>query len=328
MLEIIPKNTNFDFVGKRHLWVGISIVAIIASFILIGTKGLNYGIDFTGGAEVQLKFNKSVAIGEVRETLEKAGFKNLNVQELGGGAAAAEARGNSYRVKFRGDEENLQKVSERVQETFKAKMEVKDFEVQRADVVGPQAGAELRKAGFLSMFYALLCILIYVAIRFDMRYSPGAVLALFHDAMITLGIFVLTQKEFSLQIVAALLTIIGYSNNDTIIVYDRVRETMKLHPNDTIEKNVNRSINETLSRTILTSLCTALVTVGLMVFGGGVIAEFAFTMTIGIVVGTYSSIFIAAPMLIFLSNYYNKKDAEKAASAPKTVKKEKVEASR
>jgi len=150
------------------------------------------------------------------------------------------------------------------------------------------------------------------------------VFALFHDTIITLGVFVVTQKEFSLPIVAALLTVIGYSNNDTIIVYDRVRETMKLFPNDSIEKNVNRSINETLSRTILTSLTTAFVTIALMLFGGGVVAEFAFTMTVGIIVGTYSSIFIAAPTLIFLTNYYKKKDSKK--NLTNSLKTEKIKA--
>ena len=186
-------------------------------------------------------------------------------------------------------------------------MSQQDFEITRVDVVGPQAGSELRKSGFLSMFYALLCILIYVAIRFDYRYSPGAVAALFHDSIITMGIFVVTQKEFSLQIVAAILTIIGYSNNDTIIVFDRIRETMRFFPNRTIEENINRSINETLSRTLLTSLCTLLVVVGLMIFGGNVIHDFAFTMCIGIIVGTYSSIFIASPILILLTNFEKKK---------------------
>ncbi len=303
MLEIIPSKTNIDFVGKRKISIAISIVAVIAVFIGLFTKGLNYGIDFTGGAEVTLKFKKPFAIAELRETIEKAGFENVAVQELSESVnSTAEARGGTYRVKFRGDESVLQKSSAKVESALAAKMASTDFEMLSIDVVGPQAGSELRKSGILSLFYALLCILIYVGIRFDYRYSPGAVMALFHDTVITLGIFVLTQKEFSLQIVAALLTIIGYSNNDTIIVYDRIRETLKLHPNRTLEENVNRSINETLSRTILTSIATLMVVVSLYLYGGGVIQDFAFTMLIGIVVGTYSSIFIASPVLIFMSN--------------------------
>lgn len=306
MLEIIPKNTTIDFVGKRFIWMGISLVAIIASIVLIFTKGLNYGIDFTGGAEVQLKFQKAYTTADLRDTLDKAGFKNLVIQQLG------LASDNQYLVKFRPDESELQQIGNRVEKALGEKMARNEFEIQRTDVVGPQAGGELRKSGFLSMFYTLLCILIYVAIRFDYRYGPGAVMALFHDSIITLGIFVLLQKEFSLQILAAILTLIGYSNNDTIIVYDRIRETMRLYPNRGLEENINRSINETLSRTLLTSLFTLFVVVALMVLGGGVISEFAFTLLIGIVVGTYSSVFIASPILIFLTHIQQKKAAKQA----------------
>lgn len=302
MFELIPKNTNIDFVGKRHIWMTLSVLFIGAAIALWVIKGPNYGIDFSGGAEVQLQFKKAYSMGDLRDSMEKAGFTNLVIQALGDAST-----NQQYLVKFRGDQAELQQISAKIVKTLEAKMPRSDFDLQRADVVGPQAGSELRKSGFLSMFYTLLCILIYVAIRFDYRYSPGAVLALVHDSMITVGIFVLTQKEFSLQIVAAILTIIGYSNNDTIIVYDRIRETLKAYPNRSLEDNINRSINETLSRTILTSVCTLLVTVSLMVYGGGVIHEFAFTMTIGIVVGTYSSIFVASPMLIWITHMQEKK---------------------
>lgn len=302
MFEIIPKNTTIDFIGKRKLWIALSIIGVLGSLALILTKGLNYGIDFTGGAEVQIKFKNPTTISDVRSSLQNADFRNLTIQQLG------ESSLNEFLVKVHGDEADLQRISQKTESTLSQKYSKDTFEVQRIDVVGPQAGKELRKSGFLSIFYALLCILIYVAIRFDYKFAPGAVVALIHDSMLTMGIFVLTQKEFSLQIVAAILTIIGYSNNDTIIVYDRIRETMKLFPNRSIEENINRSINETLSRTILTSLATSLVVIGLMVFGGGVIHDFAFTMLIGIVVGTYSSIFIASPVLIVISNFQNRKN--------------------
>lgn len=301
MLEIIPKNTNFDFVGKRFIWIGISIVLMVGTAILLMTKGLNYGIDFTGGAEVQLHFKKPVGIGELREKLEKGGFKNLLIQQLG------QASESDFLVKVSGDESELQQIAGRTEQSLLGAMSKDDFEIQRVDVVGPQAGGELRKSGFLALFYTLLCILIYVAVRFDYRYSPGAVLALVHDSMLTLGIFVITQREFSLQIVAAILTVIGYSNNDTIIVYDRIRETIKAYPNRSFEENVNRSINETLSRTILTSVTTLFVVTSLMLFGGGVIHDFAFTMFIGILVGTYSSIFIASPILIAVTHFQEKR---------------------
>jgi preprotein translocase subunit SecF len=176
-------------------------------------------------------------------------------------------------------------------------------------------------SGFLSMFYALLCILVYVTIRFDYRYSPGAVLALFHDSVLTLGIFILTQKQFDLQILAALLALIGYSNNDTIIVYDRVRETVHQHPELSIDQAVNRAINETLGRTILTSLCTFFTVFALWIFGGKVIEDFAFTLVVGIVVGAYSSIFVASSLVIFMTQYHERRAVKLKLNGGKRKKK-------
>ncbi len=304
MFEIISHKTNINFVGRRHIFISLSIIAVIATIVLLFTKGLNYGIDFKGGAEVQIHFSEDMDVGSLRKDLEDAGLRHLTIQALG---TDGKTGNREFLAKMGVEDSNLQKVGDRVEQALLAKMPKEKFEVQRVDVVGPQAGEQLRKSGFLSMLYALLCIFIYVAIRFDSRYSPGAVMALVHDSFITLGIFVITQKEFSLQILAAILTIIGYSNNDTIIVFDRVRETLRNFPNKSLEENVNRSINETLGRTILTSLCTFLVTAALYVFGGGVIRDFAFTMSIGIVVGTYSSIFIASPILIYIAHWQERR---------------------
>jgi preprotein translocase subunit SecF len=300
MFEIISHKTNIDFVSRRHIFVGLSVLAIIVTTVLLFTKGLNYGIDFKGGAEVQVRFTEDMDVGTLRKDLEDAGLKNLTIQALG---AAGQAGNREFLAKMGVEDSNLQKVGDKVEQALLAKMPKEKFEIQRVDVVGPQAGEQLRKSGFLSMLYALLCIFIYVAIRFDSRYSPGAVAALVHDTFITLGIYVITQREFSLQILAALLTIIGYSNNDTIIVFDRVRESLRNFPNRSLEENINRSINETLGRTILTSLCTVLVTTALYIFGGGVIRDFAFTMSIGIVVGCYSSVFVASPLLIYITHW-------------------------
>ncbi len=298
MLEILPRNLNFDFVGRRYFFLALSFVAVLATVILLATKGLNYGIDFSGGAEVQIKLKNEVETSVLRGYLDKGGFENLVLQQLGDPAQ------REYLVKFKSENDSvIQAAGKKMESVLGAHFASGEFEVQRVDVVGPQAGKELRKSGFLSIFYTLVCILVYVVFRFDLRYGPGAIAALFHDAMITLGIFVLTQKEFSLQIVAAILTIIGYSNNDTIIVFDRVRETLRAHPGRSLEDNINRSINETLSRTILTSVCTLLVVVALMIFGGSVIHDFAFTMCVGILVGTYSSVFIASPTVIFLTHW-------------------------
>jgi preprotein translocase subunit SecF len=316
MFHIIRPGTNFDIVGKRRIWLGISIAGIILTSVLFFTKGLNYGIDFTGGAEVQVQVPKSWDIGKIRDELTKANVKGLKVQQIGGDQAA-QMTGNQYLVKAQGDESSLNLISKQISDTLAKSLQASEFEIQRVDVVGPAAGESLRMSGFLSMLYALICILIYVTIRFDIRYSPGAVLALFHDTVITIGVFLITQKQFDLQILAAILALIGYSNNDTIIVFDRVRETQELHPSMTIEQIVNKAINETLGRTILTSLATFLTVFSLWLFGGHVIRDFAFTLMIGIIVGCYSSVFIASTFVIWLTNYYNKRDAKAKASGVK-----------
>jgi preprotein translocase subunit SecF len=315
MFHLIRPGTNIDFVGKRTLWMGISIAAIILTFILFFTKGLNYGIDFTGGAEVQIKTPSSWDIGKVRTEMENGGLKGVKVQQIG------IPQDSQYLIKAQGDEKSLNQISMTVQDILKKSLKPGEFEVQRVDVVGPAAGSSLRTSGFLSMFYAMICILIYVTIRFDYRYSPGAVAALFHDSVITLGVFIITQKQFDLQILAALLALIGYSNNDTIIVYDRVRETIHAHPELSIDKAVNRAVNETLGRTLLTSLCTFLTVFALWAFGGKVIEDFAFTLMIGIVVGTYSSIFIASSIVIIITHRNEKRMAQMKASGQSTKKK-------
>jgi preprotein translocase subunit SecF len=301
MLELVRPGTQIDFVGKKNLWMLLSLLSLGLTIILFFTRGLNYGIDFTGGAEVQLRLDPVWEIGKLREELELGGLKSLKVQQIG---LPVE---NQYLIQSQGEEGNLNLVAKNVESILEKKLKKEQFEIQRVDVVGPQAGSSLRMSGFLSMFYALLCILIYVHFRFDYRYSPGAVLALFHDTVVTLGIFMITQKQFDLQILAALLALIGYSNNDTIIVYDRVRETVERHPELSIDKAVNRAINETLGRTLLTSLCTWISVFSLWLLGGKVIEDFAFTLMVGIAVGTYSSIFVASSLVIFMTEFYERR---------------------
>ncbi len=301
MFEIIRPGTKIDFVGKRRIWLGLSVVAIVGTLALFFTKGLNYGIDFTGGAEVQLRVPQTWDIGQLRSTLSAAGLGDIKVQQIG------EPNSREFLIKVHGGEGSLNQVSQKVEAVLGQKLQKGEYEIQRVDVVGPAAGSSLRMSGFLSMFYALLCILVYVTVRFDFRYAPGAVLALFHDSVLTLGIFILTQKQFDLQILAALLALIGYSNNDTIIVYDRVRETIAHHPELKIDQAVNRAINETLGRTLLTSMCTFLTVLALWLLGGKVIEDFAFTLMVGIVVGTYSSIFIASSIVIYITEYQAKR---------------------
>ncbi len=302
MLELIRPGIKIDFVGKRNVLMGISLFAVIATFVLLFTKGLNYGIDFTGGAEVQVRVPTSWDIGRIREELNQGGIHGLKVQQIGIPSAS------QFLIKEQGDEKSLNLVSKHVSDILGKSLKPSEFEIQRVDVVGPAAGSSLRTSGFMSMFFALVCILLYVWLRFDSRFAPGAVLALFHDTVLTLGVLILTQKQFDLQILAALLALIGYSNNDTIIVYDRVRETIHQHPELPMEQAVNRAINETLGRTILTSLCTFITVAALWLFGGKVIEDFAFTLMVGIVVGTYSSIFIASSFVIIMSQYLDHKE--------------------
>jgi preprotein translocase subunit SecF len=317
MLHLIRPGTNIDFVGKRNLWLGISVFCILATIVLFFTRGLNYGIDFTGGAEVQIKVPNSWDITKVRSEMEDGGLKNVKVQQIG------ESAQGEFLIKAQGDEKSLNKISTDVQAALAKTLQPGQFEIQQVDVVGPAAGSSLRTSGFLSMFYALICILVYVSIRFDMRYSPGAVLALFHDSVITLGVFIILQKQFDLQILAALLALIGYSNNDTIIVYDRVRETIHQHPELPIDQAVNRAVNETLGRTILTSLCTFITVFALWALGGKVIEDFAFTLMVGIVVGTYSSVFIASSMVIAITHYQDNRAAKLKASGQAFPRKKK-----
>jgi preprotein translocase subunit SecF len=315
MFELISPSTRIDFAGKRHFFVGLSGLLVVASLVLLATRGLNYGIDFTGGAEVQVRVPKDWDIAKVRSEMEKGQLKGPKVVQLG------EPGASEFLVKAQGSESELNQVSAQVEGVLKSVAGQGQYEVQRVDVVGPAAGSSLRTSGFLSMFYALLCILIYVAVRFDIRYAPGAVLALFHDTVLVLGIFVLTQKQFDLMTLAALLALIGYSNNDTIIVFDRVRETLHAHPKLSIEEAVNKATNETLARTILTSLTTFFSVVALFFFGGPVIHDFAFTFAVGIVIGSYSSIFVAGAVVIYITQYRQNKESQSRQGGGKPSKK-------
>lgn len=318
MFNIIKPGTNFDFVGRRWLWIGISVVGLIASFVLMGTKGLNYGIDFTGGAEIHLRVPLQWDIGKVREVLSQGGLPDVRVQSVG---AQEGNKHSEFLVRAQGEENQLNQIADQVRGALSKNLKPEEFDLLRADIVGPAAGSTLRKNGFLAMFFALLVILVYVSIRFDARYAPGAVIALFHDSVIVLGIFVITQKQFDLTILAAVLALIGYSNNDTIIVYDRVRETLHLQPQLTVEKAVNLAINETLGRTINTSLATFFVTLSLWLLGGSVLENFAFALTVGIVVGSYSSIFVASALVVIITKYRQDRENRQKMSGKKRQKK-------
>jgi preprotein translocase subunit SecF len=295
-MQIIKHDINIDFVGKRKLAMIISGVVILlglASLVING--GPNYGIDFVGGTLVQVKFAEDTDAGKIKDSLSTLDLGSVVVQHFGDDA-------NEYLVRVQ-ESANNKELSKMISGSLESSYGAGQVDIRRVEMVGPQVGKDLRQKGLLSILYAMIGILIYISWRFELRFAVGAIIALMHDVLITLGAFSLSGREIDLPIIAAFLAIIGYSLNDTIIVYDRIRENYGKHQKVGFIAVVNRSINETLSRTILTSGTTMLVVLALFVFGGGVIHNFAFALLIGILVGTYSSIFVASPILIFWDDY-------------------------
>jgi len=305
-MQLINPDINLDFVGKRTLAALFSAALILAGIVsLIIHGGPNYGIDFSGGTLVQIKFTENTNAADIKKALADLDLGGLVVQQFGD-------ESNEFLVRAQNTSSELKGLSQEVTTVLEKTYGQGNVEVRRAEMVGPQVGKDLREKGLMAILYAMIGILIYITWRFEFRFAVGAIIALIHDVMITLGAFSLFGKEIDLPIIAAFLAIIGYSLNDTIIVYDRIRENMGKHSKDGFAAVINRSINETLSRTILTSGTTLLVVIALFVLGGGVIHNFAFALLVGIVVGTYSSIFVASPILIFWENYRsNKKVAAK-----------------
>lgn len=294
---------NIDYVGKFKIAGFLSLVLVVASVVTFFTKGLNYGVDFRGGVEVQVKFNENVNLGELRELMKANQVPLSQLQSIG------EDEQKEFLLKLESDKGDLNDVSARVSSSLSSRYGENSFEILKNDIVGPKAGAQLRTSAFKALAWAILAIMIYLALRFDYKFAPGAIAALIHDVAIIIGAFVLTQKEFSLQIVAALLAIIGYSVNDTVVVYDRVREIEASHPNLSVFETINRAINETMSRTIITSLTVLGVAIVMLIWGGPVIHDFFFALTIGIILGVYSTIFIAIPMTAFYEKLITKKVA-------------------
>jgi len=300
MFTVIKPGTNFDFVGKYPLTTIISVLLTIVCLIAIVTK-TNYGVDFKGGAEIQLKFKNTIGLDELRTLLDEKGFKGVNIQTIG------DISENEILVKVQGEEKGLGAISEKISLALSEHYKDHGVEIRKVDIVGPKAGSQLRTSAFLAMLWALIAIMVYLGLRFDMKYAPGAVIATMHDVILIMGIYALTGKEFSLQTVGAVLAIIGYSVNDTVIVYDRVREHEQRYPGIPLSTHINRATNETLSRTILTSSFTMLVTTTLWLFGGTAIKDFFFMVTIGIIVGTYSSVFVASASTLGIEKYILKK---------------------
>lgn len=293
-MELIKPNTKFDFIGKiRYALVFSWVLIIIGGISMIAKGGPRYGIDFKGGTLLQIKFAKQVTAGDLRSALKEMGVENGSVQGVG-----AEAD-HEFMVNFETEEADLEGFSQKVSENFVKKFGKDSFEIRRAEIVGPKVGKDLREKALLAVGLSCLGMLIYIWFRFELRFGLGAIVALIHDVLITMGILSLTDTPIDLPVVAALLTIVGFSVNDTIVVCDRIRENMPKMTKQKLSDIINISVNQTLSRTILTGGCAIMALIALYVFGGVVIHDFAFTMLIGILIGTYSSVYVACPVVIF-----------------------------
>ncbi len=383
--DILPHGTTFDFVGKRRIAVVLSLIInlTVIAWSLPAVHGLNFGVDFAGGTEMEVKFATAVDPGAIRKSLDEQGFKDASVQTYGPDAentflirvgrialmgtedvkrvedavrakfavktvafnpeigdkldfqfekpvvpaelqAAVEAAG--VKVREVREEAGLtagtrsfavitQGIREKVEHELTTRFAESKPEVRRVEYVGPAVGRELRNQGFKAVLYAIALIVVYVGLRFDFRFSPGVIIAIIHDAIVTLGYFAFSGREFNLTSIAVILTVVGYSVNDTVVVYDRIRENKAKYQGRGLADLVNLAINETLGRTFLTSFATALSLVGLLIFGVGTIFDFAFAMVLGIVSGTYSTWFIAAPMTIWLEERAAKRKAGPGAAA-------------
>ena len=287
-------NSKIKFLSLRKPAFILSLVLIISSVLIYSFKGLNFGIDFRGGTLIEVETSESENLSNLRSILNNLELGDIQVQEFGS------AKNILIRVEQQAGGDQIQQNVVNIVKTALNTSLSSDVNFRRTEVVGPKVSSELIKAGVIAIVVAVFAMLVYIWFRFEWQFSLGAVIALIHDVLLTLGIFSLLQLEFNLSIIAAILTIVGYSMNDTVVVYDRVRENLRKYRKKEIIDLLNISINETLSRTIMTSVTTLLALLSLYIFGGSVIKGFTFAMIWGVLVGTYSSIFIAAPLLNYL----------------------------
>ena len=289
MLQILHK-TNIDFMGWKNISFTVSALLItlgIVGLVQIGRAKANLGIDFIGGTTVQLGFKEHPPIDKARASLERNGFQGATIQEVGEG-------GNKILIRLRESEGT----SDKVQALFKQEFPNNPFEVDSIVEIGPVIGKALQRDALVAITVSLIAIIIYIAIRFEFRFGVAAAIATLHDVLAVLGIFYVLHKEINLLIITALLTLAGYSLTDTVVVFDRIRENLKRNRRDPLPKVVNASINEVLSRTIITSLTVVLVLIPLALFGGDVLHDFSIALLMGVIVGTYSSVFVASPILV------------------------------
>jgi len=292
ILNIFPRNTNYKFMRLRKIAIFFSISLFIISFISIFIQGLNFGIDFTGGVLIELRSkNEIINLTDLRGNLNKLNIGEVQLQTIGSDNDIA------IRVqKDSGDDKQLDSIKK-----IKNALSNIEIEFRRTEYVGPKVGKELIRAGLIAILFSLLGILAYIWLRFEWHFALGAIIALIHDVFLTIGFFSIFQFEFNLATVAAVLTIAGYSINDTVVIYDRIRETLRKYKEAPFEEIINLSLNRTLSRTLMTSLTTLLALLALFIFGGNVISGFIIALIWGVIIGTYSSLYIASPALLILN---------------------------
>ena len=296
-MELIRPGTRYDFIGKRKFTIWVSAIAILLSIgSIFYHGGLRYGVDFAGWILLQIKFSKAVDASDVRSALEATGSKDASVQNFGGE--------NEFLIRVEKGSEDFEKASQAIQTSLQERFKDRTLEIRRAEVVGPKVGRDLKEKAIWATVLAFIGILVFVAFRFrQISYGLGGIVALVHDILITFGAISITGLEFSLPLLAVILTIIGFSINDTIVIFDRVRENIKKMRKESLETVFNVSINETLGRTVLTSGTVMMVVLILFFFGGPVIHDFTTAMIVGLVSGTYSTVYIASPVVLLWHNH-------------------------
>lgn len=298
-LRLVPQETNWDFFGRAKMWVGISIIAIILAFVSYFWHGLNYGIDFRGGTTIRTESTQSVDVAQYRDALAPLNLGDISISQVFDPTFRADQHVAMIRIQAQDGEEAA--TAALTQNALAAlQLIVPDIKFASVESVGPKVSGELIQTAVLAVISAIAAVLIYIWLRFEWQFAVGAVAALIHDVILTIGVFALVEIKFDLAIIAALLTIVGYSLNDTVVVFDRVRENLRKYKKLPLAELLNLSINETLSRTIMTSFTTLIALVALFVLGGDVIRGFVFAMIWGVFVGTYSSIFVASTILLQL----------------------------
>ena len=298
---------NINFVSQFKKANIISIILFTLSILLVFFKGLNYGIDFKGGTLIELRTEKSIKASSIRDTLSSMNLGDVNVKKFG--------KDGDYLIKVEQKESNNNKLIPEIKKKLTDNLNA-EIDFRRVENVGPKVSAELLESSIIAISLALAAMLFYIWIRFEWQFSVGSIIALFHDVVITLGIFSLLSLEINLSIIAAVLTIVGYSMNDTVVIYDRIRENLFKYTKISISDIANLSINETLARTIITSVTTLLALVSIYTLGGEILRGFSFAMILGVIIGTYSSIFVASPILKFLKVSYKTLEKEEEKIVP------------